>query len=162
MRKLKKCIPNYSLGSAGYESAQVLKLDGQMRELAERLKGEQSLLVFGRGYNFATALEAALKVKEVALMHRCAVPRCAALCTLCTLCSICMLGWAELCCAALGWAEISWAVLCCAVLNGAGVGCDGLCALCWAVAGWAALRWVWPAALLGGAVECAAAEPEGM
>ena len=41
---------------------QVLKLDGQMLELAEELKMEQSLLVFGRGYNYATALEAALKV----------------------------------------------------------------------------------------------------
>ena len=41
-----------------------------MRQLAAKLKDEQSLLVFGRGYNFATALEAALKVKEVALMHR--------------------------------------------------------------------------------------------
>jgi hypothetical protein len=50
--------------------AQALALDGQMRQLAKKLKGEQSLLVFGRGYNFATALEAALKVKEVALMHR--------------------------------------------------------------------------------------------
>ena len=29
----------------------------------------ESLLVFGRGYNYATALEGALKVKEVALMH---------------------------------------------------------------------------------------------
>ncbi|GAB4823479.1 hypothetical protein N2152v2_010525 [Parachlorella kessleri] len=48
---------------------QTLKLDGYMRQLAEKLKEEQSLLVFGRGYNFATALEAALKVKEVALMH---------------------------------------------------------------------------------------------
>lgn len=46
-----------------------LLLDGRMRELAMQLKDEQSLLVFGRGYNFATALEAALKVKEVALMH---------------------------------------------------------------------------------------------
>lgn len=33
-----------------------------MLELAEQLKDEQSLLVFGRGYNYATALEAALKV----------------------------------------------------------------------------------------------------
>ena len=41
---------------------QVLKLDSQMLELAEELKTEQSLLVFGRGYNYATALEAALKV----------------------------------------------------------------------------------------------------
>jgi hypothetical protein len=33
-----------------------------MLQLAGRLKEEQSLLVFGRGYNYATALEAALKV----------------------------------------------------------------------------------------------------
>ena len=43
---------------------QVLKLDSQMLELAEELKTEQSLLVFGRGYNYATALEAALKVSS--------------------------------------------------------------------------------------------------
>ena len=46
-----------------------LALDGAMRDLAATLKDEESLLVFGRGYNYATALEAALKVKEVALMH---------------------------------------------------------------------------------------------
>nr|XP_027102063.1 glutamine--fructose-6-phosphate aminotransferase [isomerizing] 2-like [Coffea arabica] len=47
----------------------VLKLDEEMKDLAELLISEQSLLVFGRGYNYATALEGALKVKEVALMH---------------------------------------------------------------------------------------------
>jgi len=46
-----------------------LELDSDICSLAERLKDEASLLVFGRGYNYATALEAALKVKEVALMH---------------------------------------------------------------------------------------------
>ncbi|CAA3033082.1 glutamine--fructose-6-phosphate aminotransferase [isomerizing] 2 [Olea europaea subsp. europaea] len=48
---------------------QVLKLDQEMKYLAKLLMAEQSLLVFGRGYNYATALEGALKVKEVALMH---------------------------------------------------------------------------------------------
>ncbi|KAM7262795.1 hypothetical protein ACFE04_000478 [Oxalis oulophora] len=48
---------------------EVLKLDQEMKELAKLLIAEQSLLVFGRGYNYATALEGALKVKEVALMH---------------------------------------------------------------------------------------------
>ncbi|PSS09970.1 Glutamine--fructose-6-phosphate aminotransferase [isomerizing] 2 like [Actinidia chinensis var. chinensis] len=48
---------------------EVLKLDQEMRDLAQLLIAEQSLLVFGRGYNYATALEGALKVKEVALMH---------------------------------------------------------------------------------------------
>ncbi|KAM6596539.1 hypothetical protein CsatA_007063 [Cannabis sativa] len=49
--------------------SEVLKLDEEMRETAKQLIVEQSLLVFGRGYNYATALEGALKVKEVALMH---------------------------------------------------------------------------------------------
>lgn len=48
---------------------EVLKLDQEMKNLAQLLINEQSLLVFGRGYNYATALEGALKVKEVALMH---------------------------------------------------------------------------------------------
>ncbi|KAF9618348.1 hypothetical protein IFM89_000983 [Coptis chinensis] len=48
---------------------EVLKLDQQMKDLAKLLMVEQSLLVFGRGYNYATVLEGALKVKEVALMH---------------------------------------------------------------------------------------------
>ncbi|OVA13804.1 Class II glutamine amidotransferase domain [Macleaya cordata] len=48
---------------------EVLKLDQEMKDLAKLLMDEQSLLVFGRGYNYATALEGALKVKEVALMH---------------------------------------------------------------------------------------------
>jgi len=46
-----------------------LALDGQMLELARTLVNENSLLLFGRGYNYATALEGALKVKEVALLH---------------------------------------------------------------------------------------------
>ena len=45
--------------------AQVLRLDAQMQKLAEELKHENSLLVFGRGYNYATALEAALKVQHL-------------------------------------------------------------------------------------------------
>jgi glucosamine--fructose-6-phosphate aminotransferase (isomerizing) len=49
--------------------AAVLQLDGQVRALAQELAAEQSMLVFGRGWNYSTALEAALKVKEVAIMH---------------------------------------------------------------------------------------------
>ncbi len=48
-----------------------LALDKEIQALAEELKEEENLLLFGRGYNYATALEGALKVKEVALMHRC-------------------------------------------------------------------------------------------
>lgn len=58
-------LPLFSLAST-FESVvdvlQVLRLDAQMQKLAEELKHENSLLVFGRGYNYATALEAALKV----------------------------------------------------------------------------------------------------
>jgi glutamine---fructose-6-phosphate transaminase (isomerizing) len=39
-----------------------LALDGRIQELAAQLKDVQSLLVFGRGDNYATALETALKV----------------------------------------------------------------------------------------------------
>lgn len=48
---------------------QCLLLDNKIMELAENLKDESSLLVFGRGRNYATAVEAALKVKEVSYMH---------------------------------------------------------------------------------------------
>lgn len=41
---------------------QVLKLDQELKTLAASLKDETSLLIFGRGYNYATALEASLKV----------------------------------------------------------------------------------------------------
>ena len=46
-----------------------LALDNKIKELAADLKDENSLLVFGRGRNYATAVEAALKVKEVSYMH---------------------------------------------------------------------------------------------
>ena len=46
-----------------------LKMDAKLLELAQELKDEHSLLIFGRGFNYATALEGALKVKEVALVH---------------------------------------------------------------------------------------------
>ena len=53
----------WSTGTSEGALPQVLKLDDGLRELAESLKDESSLLVFGRGYNYATALEAALKVQ---------------------------------------------------------------------------------------------------
>ncbi|GHP05413.1 glutamine--fructose-6-phosphate aminotransferase [Pycnococcus provasolii] len=46
-----------------------LQLDKHIQSLAKELYEEQSLLVFGRGYNYSTSLEAALKVKELAYMH---------------------------------------------------------------------------------------------
>mmetsp|Transcript_4396 Transcript_4396/g.8137 ORF Transcript_4396/g.8137 Transcript_4396/m.8137 type:complete len:682 (+) Transcript_4396:62-2107(+) len=46
-----------------------LALEPSIMELAKELANEQSLLLFGRGFQYATALEGALKVKEVSLMH---------------------------------------------------------------------------------------------
>ena len=46
-------------------SLQVLELDQEMLKLAEQLKTASSLLMFGRGFNYATALEAALKVRHL-------------------------------------------------------------------------------------------------
>jgi len=47
----------------------VLKLDSNVQELAKDLYQHKSLLIMGRGYNFATCLEGALKVKELTYMH---------------------------------------------------------------------------------------------
>ncbi|XP_056647719.1 glutamine--fructose-6-phosphate aminotransferase [isomerizing] 2-like isoform X3 [Diorhabda sublineata] len=47
----------------------VLKLDNKVKSLAEDLYKKKSLLIMGRGYNFATCLEGALKVKELTYMH---------------------------------------------------------------------------------------------
>ncbi|XP_017131712.1 glutamine--fructose-6-phosphate aminotransferase [isomerizing] 2 [Drosophila elegans] len=47
----------------------VLKLNSQVQELAKELYEHKSLLIMGRGFNFATCLEGALKVKELTYMH---------------------------------------------------------------------------------------------
>lgn len=47
----------------------VLKLDQKVLEYAHDLYQHKSLLIMGRGYNFATCLEGALKVKELTYMH---------------------------------------------------------------------------------------------
>ncbi|KAL2915439.1 glutamine--fructose-6-phosphate transaminase (isomerizing) [Polyrhizophydium stewartii] len=49
---------------------ETLALDGDLRTLAkETLLKEKSLLIMGRGYQNATCLEGALKIKEVSYMH---------------------------------------------------------------------------------------------
>merc|ERR1719431_1836334 len=47
----------------------VLELDDKVHEIAKELYQKRSLLIMGRGYNFATCLEGALKVKELTYMH---------------------------------------------------------------------------------------------
>jgi glucosamine--fructose-6-phosphate aminotransferase (isomerizing) len=48
---------------------QVLELDNEILEIAKELYEEKSLLIMGRGFNYATCLEGALKVKELTYMH---------------------------------------------------------------------------------------------
>ncbi|KAK0398337.1 hypothetical protein QR680_002540 [Steinernema hermaphroditum] len=48
---------------------QVLKLDQEALEIAKGIYKEKSLLIMGRGFNFATCLEGALKIKELSYMH---------------------------------------------------------------------------------------------
>ncbi|XP_034238885.1 glutamine--fructose-6-phosphate aminotransferase [isomerizing] 2-like isoform X2 [Thrips palmi] len=48
---------------------EVLELDGRILEIAKDLYEHKSLLIMGRGYNYSTCLEGALKVKELTYMH---------------------------------------------------------------------------------------------
>lgn len=48
---------------------EVLSLDEEVKSLAEELYQQKSLLVMGRGFNQATCLEGALKIKELTYMH---------------------------------------------------------------------------------------------
>lgn len=47
----------------------MLELDEKVKEISEELYQKKSLLIMGRGFNFATCLEGALKVKELTYMH---------------------------------------------------------------------------------------------
>lgn len=48
----------------------VLESDASLQELASRdLANQRSLLLMGRGYQYSTCLEGALKIKEISYMH---------------------------------------------------------------------------------------------
>ncbi|MBI2384748.1 MAG: glutamine--fructose-6-phosphate transaminase (isomerizing) [Elusimicrobia bacterium] len=46
-----------------------LKLDGQIREIAAELREAAHVLFIGRGVNYPTAMEGALKLKEISYIH---------------------------------------------------------------------------------------------
>lgn len=48
---------------------EVLACDHKIADLAKEIYQNKSMLVMGRGYNFATCLEGALKIKELTYMH---------------------------------------------------------------------------------------------
>jgi glutamine---fructose-6-phosphate transaminase (isomerizing) len=47
----------------------VLDLDSSLQQLASTVGANKSLLLMGRGYQYATCLEGALKIKEISYMH---------------------------------------------------------------------------------------------
>uniref|UniRef100_A0A671WMJ2 glutamine--fructose-6-phosphate transaminase (isomerizing) n=1 Tax=Sparus aurata TaxID=8175 RepID=A0A671WMJ2_SPAAU len=47
----------------------VLTLDDKIKDIANELYLQRSLLVMGRGFHYATCLEGALKIKEITYMH---------------------------------------------------------------------------------------------
>jgi glucosamine--fructose-6-phosphate aminotransferase (isomerizing) len=49
--------------------ANALHCDGRVREVAEKYKDATNFLYLGRHYNFPTALEGALKLKEISYIH---------------------------------------------------------------------------------------------
>eukprot|EP00800_Vazella_pourtalesii_P010786 TRINITY_DN2627_c0_g1_i2.p1 TRINITY_DN2627_c0_g1~~TRINITY_DN2627_c0_g1_i2.p1 ORF type:complete len:562 (-),score=118.59 TRINITY_DN2627_c0_g1_i2:137-1822(-) len=48
---------------------EILSVKEQIKALAQELQSKQSVILMGRGYNFATCLEGALKIKELSYMH---------------------------------------------------------------------------------------------
>ncbi len=48
---------------------QALKLNDQIKEIAETFKDARNFIYLGRGYNFPVALEGALKLKEISYIH---------------------------------------------------------------------------------------------
>lgn len=49
--------------------AQCLEMNEKVKAIGNRLKDARSLLIMGRGYQFATCLEGALKIKELCYLH---------------------------------------------------------------------------------------------
>ncbi len=59
----------YELEAVPKKIEEALKLDDQIREIAEIYKDANNFLYLGRGYNFPVALEGALKLKEISYIH---------------------------------------------------------------------------------------------
>jgi glucosamine--fructose-6-phosphate aminotransferase (isomerizing) len=55
--------------AAGVEAALTGECAAMVRDVAARIVGKEHLYVIGRGLSYPTALEAALKIKEVSYMH---------------------------------------------------------------------------------------------
>jgi len=58
-----------ALGKIPEQVSEVLKLDQSIKQLCLKFKDQKSLLLLGRGSQHATALEGALKIKEISYLH---------------------------------------------------------------------------------------------
>ncbi|KAK7734539.1 glutamine--fructose-6-phosphate transaminase (isomerizing) [Botryosphaeria dothidea] len=58
-----------ALGKVSDQFRDILKLDASIKELCQKFKNQKSLLLLGRGAQHATALEGALKIKEISYLH---------------------------------------------------------------------------------------------
>lgn len=59
----------YELESVPEKIEKVLALDDKVKAIAAKFKDARNFLYLGRGYNFPTALEGALKLKEISYIH---------------------------------------------------------------------------------------------
>jgi len=57
------------LGKISEQFKEALQLDQSIKKLCERFKNQKSMLLLGRGMQHATALEGALKIKEISYLH---------------------------------------------------------------------------------------------
>ncbi|XP_077999413.1 glutamine--fructose-6-phosphate aminotransferase [isomerizing] 1-like [Glandiceps talaboti] len=48
---------------------EILKMDDEIHKIAQELYQHKSILLMGRGFNYATCLEGALKIKELTYLH---------------------------------------------------------------------------------------------
>jgi len=58
-----------ALGRMPEQVAEILELDDAIKALAEEYHENRNFLYLGRGYNFPSALEGALKLKEISYIH---------------------------------------------------------------------------------------------
>ncbi len=59
----------HELAAVPEKVAEALKQEGHIKSVAEKYKDATDFLYLGRGYNFPTALEGALKLKEISYIH---------------------------------------------------------------------------------------------
>ncbi|KAF4961139.1 hypothetical protein FSARC_10261 [Fusarium sarcochroum] len=57
------------LSNVSSQIKSILELDSSIKKLCENFKNQKSLLLLGRGSQFSTALEGALKIKEISYLH---------------------------------------------------------------------------------------------